>query len=234
VKPGSNPLAQKEVHHINFAPKLLKAYFEVFCDKVQINSQRDVLNCYFSAFFAAWQDLDVPNAVGYVAAFCPRVLMYEDSADRLLWDYPDGFVLSSVRDPRTWYASSSRHSSKAYPNVQTAIDLWIGSTRQILSRQETSGGRVIAFTYDDLVTDTPAVMTQVAEKLGLPYDPILEMPTYLGRPILSNSSYAKDTYGVSKTSLDTHKTLDSEDLAFIEKTAMPVYEEARANLSVRL
>ena len=234
VKAGSNPHAQKEVHPFNFDPQFLVQAFNAFCQHAEIKTQRDILNCYFSAFFAAWDDITVPDAVGCVAAFCPRVLMYRESADRLLADYPDGFVLSSIRDPRTWFASSSRHSAEAYPEVETAIDLWMSSTQQILERQRSSDGRVIAFTYEDLVTDTKGVMTQVAAKIGLPYDPILEMPTYLGRPILSNSSYAKDSYGVSKSSLETHKTLSGVDLAYIEKMAMPMYEEARAQLAIRL
>jgi len=234
VKAGSNPYAAKEVHPFNFDVNMLVGAFRAFCDHVEIKSQRDVLNCYFSAFFAAWKNFEVPDSAAWVAAFCPRVLMYEESADRLLADYPDGAVLSSVRDPRTWYASSRKHNKNEYADVRKAIDLWISSTRQIMERQVSSGGRVMAFTYDDLVNDTPAIMIQVAERLGIPYDPVLEMPTYLGRPILSNSSYAKDTYGVSKTSLDTYKTLPEEDLKYIEEVAMPVYEEAQATLTIRL
>lgn len=227
VKPGSNPHARTDVHPFSFDPGLQLAIFLEVLKRASVTSQRDVLNAFFTSFFNAWSDISINPGCRIITAFCPRVLMFPDSTERFISDYPDGHIVSSVRDPRTWYASSSRHSS-IYDSVAEAIDLWAQSTNSILELKRSRPEYVFVSTYEDLVSDTEQIMRAMAAFLGIDYDACLLMPTYASKPILPNSSYARQSYGVNTDSTKTISELNKDDLAYIVKEAMPLYEEASA------
>jgi len=227
VKPGSNPFANQDVHPFTFDAGVQYAVFLEVLKNVSVTSQRDILNAFFSSFFAAWSNVSVSSKSRIVTAFCPRVLMFPDSTTRFIEDYPDGHIVSSVRDPRTWYASSSRHSS-IYKNVSVAIDLWKKSTKGILDLNRKRPDYIFVSTYEKLVSENEQVMQNMAAFLGLDFDESLLMPTYASKPILPNSSYARNTYGVNTESTKTKAELSDDDLSYIEREAMPLYEEAAA------
>ncbi len=227
VKPGSNPFATKDVHPFSFDAGVQHAVFLEVLKRIPVTTQRDVLNAFFTSFFTAWSDVTVQPDSRIITAFCPRVLMVADSTERFIQDYPDGHIVSSVRDPRTWYASSSRHAS-VYKNVSEAIDLWKISTQGILDLKKARPDYIFVSTYEQVVNETEGVMRSMAAFLGIDFDDCLLMPTYASKPILPNSSYARNTYGVNKESTKTAVDLNEEDLAHIEKEAMALYEEAQA------
>ena len=225
MKPGSNPHAKKEMHPFSFNPALQQAVFLEVLKLKPARHQRDILNAYFTSFFAAWADTDKGPDKKYVTAFCPRVLMIPDSIERYIQDYPDGHIISSVRDPRTWYASSSLHSI-LYKDVRDAIALWKRSTERIINLKKARPDYIFFSTYENFVNETEEVMSHMASFLGIDFDESLLMPTHASRPILPNSSYARNSYGVNTQSTKTDVELDSDDKAYIEREAMPLYEEA--------
>lgn len=227
VKPGSNPFAAKEVHSFAFDPQIQQAAFHRAIEIEPPRSQRDVLNAYFTSFFAAWSDVSVSPVAKFVTAFCPRVLMASGSVERFINDYPDGHIVSSVRDPRTWYASSSRHN-KQYADVKAAIDLWKISTQGIVRLKQVKPDYIFVSTYEALVQDTEGTMAKAADFLSIDYTESMLMPTYASKPILPNSSYARNSYGVNTESTKTAAELSDDDRAYIERVAMPLYEEAAA------
>ena len=225
VKPGSNPYATSEVHPFSFDATIQQAVFLEVVQRFPIRSQRDILNAFFTSFFTAWSDVATGEGKRIITAFCPRVLMFPDSTERFIQDYPDGHIVSSVRDPRTWYASSSRHNP-VYKDVQEAIRLWKESTEKIIELKKERPNYIFVSTYDRLVSETEDTMQRIAAFLGIDFDESLLMPTYASKPILPNSSYARNTYGVNKQSTKTADELSGEDRTYIEKEAVPLYEEA--------
>ena len=71
-------------------------------------------------------------------------------------------------------------------------------------------------------------MRNMASFLGIDFLESLLMPTYVSKPILPNSSYARDSYGVNTQSTSTSSELNDDDLSYIEREALPLYEEAFA------
>ena len=224
-KPGMNSFALKEVHPFSFDPKIQQAVFSQGLKFKPPNSQREILNIYYTSFFAAWSDTPTNPGGRYISAFCPRILMFPDSTERFIRDYPDGHIVSSVRDPRTWYASASRHAP-AYEDVREAIGLWRMSTTYAIRLKKMMPDYIFLTSYEKLVSETEDTMRRMATFLGIDFDNSLLMPTYVSKPILPNSSYERKSYGVNADSTKTAAQLNDRDRAYIEEKAMPLYEEA--------
>ena len=226
VKPGSNPHAKKEVLPFNFDAELQRQVFLDLLEQSPTKLQRDVLNAFFTSFFHAWSDVTIDRERRLISAFCPRVLMADGSRGRFLADYPDGFFLSLIRDPLTWFASSRRHNP-IYQDVSAAIEAWVTSTLSILETKLQFAENIFVTTYEKLVTETEFVMRDISKFVGIDFHEALLMPTYASRPILPNSSYARKDYGINVDSLNTQDSIDDQSREYIEKHAVPLYKRAQ-------
>ena len=109
------------------------------------------------------------------------MIVHEPSVRRFFRAYPDGTLVSLIRDPRSWYASASRHRPK-YQVVEEALEAWRESTAAALAAAESFGERVVLITYEELVQEPESTMTRLAERLGISMHPTLLLPTFNGRP----------------------------------------------------
>jgi hypothetical protein len=98
-----------------------------------------------------------------------------------------------------------------------------------LAARERHGDRVILVTYEDLVSRTEETVAGIAARLGLSPSPALLTPTFNGRPIRANSSYAVESYGILSNRTDAYrKTLDADTVTRVDELAGDVYEQASA------
>ena len=100
-KPGLRA-TDLDVYPFSFLPRLQKRLFDACVAERGVQSERDVLDCYFTAYFNAW--LDNQNlhtgAKLMVTGFMPRTLD-PGSVDRFFAAYPDGFArLARARPAR--------------------------------------------------------------------------------------------------------------------------------------
>ena len=226
TKPGSNPYAQGEKHPFNFDPDRQR---QVFLDRVRQRpprSQRNILDAYFTAFFSAWSDFRSAGRERWITGFTPRLLMVPRSIAGLRRDYPDGRIITLVRDPRSWWASARRHAPREYGSLADAMRLWSASAEASLRIRLEDPERVYLTTYERIVIDTETVMREIAAFLGIAFDPILLTPTFLRRPIQANSSFPVSGYGINRGSLDRPDSLAGNERAVIEAMAMPAYARA--------
>lgn len=226
VKPGSNPHAKEELLPFNFNAELQRHTFLNHLAGSPAKTQRDVLDAFFTSFFHAWSEVSADGDKRVISAFCPRVLMADGSRDRFINDYPDGYLISSIRDPMTWFASSSRHSP-IYEDVAVAVEVWVASTLSILDTKLRYPEQIYVLTYETLVTQTECVMRGISEFIGIDFNETLLEPTYASAPILPNSSYARKDYGVNLESLNTKSSLSKAAREYIEDQALPLYERIR-------
>lgn len=75
------------------------------------------------------------------------------------------------------------------------------------SAQSRFGDRVIVLRFEDLVGRTEQTMAVLARQLDIDFLPILMQPTFNGLPIVTNSSFAVDTFGVIADPLKRGTTL---------------------------
>lgn len=195
-------------------------------------TRRDVLNAWLTALFNAW--LDYQNLYAspkrWVTSFIPRVVSHPDSLQRFFDDYPDGFLVTLVRHPVSWFASASRHTFPDAPEV--AIKFWRESTRGSLAAAETYGDRVMVVLFEDLVTRTEAVMRAICARIGLTFDPVLLRPTYNGMPVLSDSSFHLTTEIDPSAARRLGEGLTPDQIEKVERLALDDYERVVARFAL--
>jgi len=228
-KPGLKS-PDMDVFPFVFLPRLQKRVFDECIAARPVERRRDVYDCYFTSYFNAW--LDYQNLYSgpkkVVTGFTPRTTLHEPSIERFFAAYPDGTLVSLVRDPRAWYASASRHRPK-YEDLDEAIALWGESTDAALAAARRFGERVLVLTYEELVLETEATMERIAERLEISMSPTLLVPTFNGREIRANSSDRIASYGVLADRTDRYRdVLDQQAIARIDELAGELYERVRS------
>jgi hypothetical protein len=215
-----------------FLPKLQRLIFEQCVAERPVETERDLLDGYFTSYFNAW--LDNQNLYGgpkkVVTAFWPRFIVEEQNVEGLFRAYPDGTLISIVRDPRGWYRSASLWLPKYRDRLGLAIEMWRRSTEAALAASERYGDRVLILSFEDLLREPEATMTLVAARVGISMSPTLLAPTFNGRPIRANSSEPVRRYGVLPDRAERwREDLDPRTVATIEEATGDLYERARAH-----
>jgi hypothetical protein len=215
---------QEEVFPFIFMPSVQRKVFLRYLSSVDSITWRDVFDAYMTSYFGAW--INNQNRYGqkkYVTAFTPRLAMIEDNMESFFEVYPDGRLLSIVRDPKNWYPSAVRHRSNVYGDIRKSIDLWKTSTKAALRNKEKYGERVCIMRFEDLVSKTESVMSYMADFLRINFDNILLVPTFNKCPIRANTSFNAEQHGIVASTLSRYKMLSEEELKIIEKMTEDIY-----------
>jgi len=229
-KPGLKE-TDVDVFPFLFVPRLQKQLFDASVAEKRIERSRDVLDCYFTAYFNAWLDNQnlYTGPKRLVTAFTPRTNLDEKSVARFFADYPDGWLVTIVREPRAWYASAVRHRAQ-YEDLEAALDLWRRSALAALAGRERYGDRVVVLTYETLVAETETTMRRLAGAFGISTAPVLLVPTFNGRPVRANSSDPVAQYGVLAERTDAYRSvLDAATIERIDELAGDLYERVRTD-----
>jgi hypothetical protein len=220
------PAENRELFPFLFLPGLQKRIFDQCVERAQIVRDRDVLDCYFTSYFNAWLDnqnlYSRPKRV--VTAFAPELSMRRQSCEEFFAAYPDGKLVSIIRDPRAWYASA-RLQRQRDADLEVGLERWRRSVERTLEAIELYGDRVVSFTFEQLVLDTEATMGALAERIGISASSVLLVPTFNGRPIRANSAARVERHGVLVERVDAYRdVLDASTIARIEELAGNLYE----------
>ena len=142
-------------------------------------SARDVFDAYMTSYFGAW--LNNQNANGskkFVAAY-GRGLSTSEVNMQLFFDlYPEGRLISVVRDPLSWLSCARKYKSEKYGDVEQALGQWATDARAMLRNRHTYGDRVCIIRFEDLTDKTNAVMHYLAEFMEVEFSDILLVPTF--------------------------------------------------------
>jgi len=190
-------------------------------------TQREILDAYMTSYFNAWLDnanlRTGPKRV--VTAFAAALALHKGALASYFRDYPDGTLVTIVREPHSWFESSRRYKAR-YENVDRAIKTWSRSTRASLDAGDRYGDRAILVSFEHLVEETEPLMRRLAERLGLSFGDELLVPTFNGHPIRAASSGPVHEYGVLREPA-RRPELDPETDALITRATAGLYESAR-------
>ena len=212
-----------------FLPALQKKIFLHYLDAIGTIKLRDVFDAYMTSYFGAWlNNQNIQGPKKYITAFTPRLSMSKENMRRLFEIYPDGRLISIIRDPKNWYPSALRHNKKIkkdkYDDIHSAMNQWKECTLSTLENKEKYGYQVCVIRFEDLVSKTEPVMRYLAKFLGLGFDPILLTPTFNKTPIGANTSFQLEKSTIMDSTLNRHKTLTPDELEIIRSITNKTYK----------
>ena len=210
-----------------FLPSLQIKVFLKYIAAVESITQRDVFDAYMTSYFGAW--LNNQNIYGekkFITAFTPRLAMMEESVESFFEIYPDGRLISVIRDPKNWFPSALRHDDKKrkYEDIVKALTQWKENAQAMLKNRERYKHRVCIIRFENLISDTNSVMRYLADFLAIEFDDILLMPTFNKFPIVANTSFKTEKPGIMISTLSRFKTLTQEELNIIDKITKDTYQ----------
>ena len=216
----------KESFPFNFNLYLQHKIFLEYFDSAQPLTLRTVFDAYMTSYFGAW--LDNQNYSGkkkFVTAFTPRLAFKQENMDIFFEVYPDGRLISLIRDPKNWFPSALRHGSKLYGDINLAILQWRESAHAMLRNKKMYGDRICLLKFEDLVAETEAVMRYLAKFLDIEFADILVVPTFNKLPIKAHTSFKAENHGIVNGTLSRYKTLTGSELDTIEEMTAEIYSQ---------
>ena len=99
-------------------PSLQKELFLKYLDSIQSITLRDVFDAYMTSYFGAWINNQSTNGQKkFVTVFTPRLSTLKANMEFFFEIYPDGRLISLVRDPKNWFQSALRHLPEKYGDL---------------------------------------------------------------------------------------------------------------------
>jgi len=185
-----------------FLPSLQRELFlKCLAERPAGKSLRNVMEGYLTSFFGAW--LNNQNSHGakrFVTACTPPSAAGLDNAKKFFDIYPDGRLISVIRDPESWSQQAAHKNPSTYPDVETALGSWNQDVQEMLRTKGAFDERMSIVRFEDLTGRTEGVMRWLADFLEIPFEKSLLTPSFNtiplglaeGLPIDRNPSGHKD------------------------------------------
>lgn len=213
-----------------FSPSLQWEIFRSCLGEGRVATRREILDAYMTSYFNAWtNNRNLGGEKKYVTSFAATFATNAPAVAAFFEDYPDGRLISVVREPRRWLASAMKHWPKHDP--EALVRTWSDAATQLLENKAKYGERTLLLSFEDLVVRTTETMELVAEYLDIEFLEILSKPTLNGDPVASNSSYGMKGTGVKGEPALRDPRLGEELELLISKHALPVVEEVGPRLA---
>ncbi|MBW2430098.1 MAG: sulfotransferase [Deltaproteobacteria bacterium] len=210
-----------------YLPILQKQIFIKYLESVKPLNTRHVFDAQMTACFGAWLNYQNHGLdKKFVTAYAPGLIMQNEAINNFIEIYPDGKIISIIRDPEHWFVTASGLEPQIYGDAESALSHWKESVRAAIQTRKKFGDRVCLIKFEDLVTQTESVMQFLSEFLGIPYEDILLEPTFNGIPIQPVSGPIKDNSNATRQSFIESKTLDDDRRVLIEKITAADYQAA--------
>ena len=119
-------------------PRIQRAVFRAVFEREAPSSQREVMDCFFTAFFNAWLDYQGSlEPKRWLTAFAPRFVHELARATAFFDCYPDGRLIQIIRDPFSWYPSAKRHGRSLRKDFtpEDLREIWIEFRRVHVAQQ---------------------------------------------------------------------------------------------------
>ncbi|MBE9545152.1 MAG: sulfotransferase [Proteobacteria bacterium] len=216
-----------------YLPVLQKQIFIKYLESVGPLNTRHVFNAHMTACFGAW--LNYQNhglEKKFVTAYAPGLTMQDEAINNFFEIYPDGGLISIIRDPEHWFVSASRLEPQSYGDAESALSRWQASVRAAIQIRKKFGERVCLIKFEDLVTQTESVMRCLSEFLAIPYEDILLKPTFNGIAIQPMNGKNTGNDDARDNNFIESKKLDDDKRKLIKEMADADYQTALREVAV--
>lgn len=218
---GTNKINNRIFFDFNFGLQ------EEILQQFEADSERESLNRFFTSFFNSWTNFrNIRGDKQFVLAFAPRTIqdIWKQNPERSFYSaYPNGYLISIIRDPKNWYSSAEKHSS-SYSTPEKAFHLYNSCLEASINVKKERSDQVILVRFEDLIANTENVMRMICNKIGIDYTSNLLEPTFNSIPTKSNSSHQR-VLNIDKSVL-TRTPKKDIDHVFTYKKSVKLYEKA--------
>ena len=207
-----------------FIVSLQREIFLNYLDSIQSITLRDVFNAYMTSYFGAWlsnQNYNGPKKA--VTAFSSNLAMTKENVELFFEVYPEGRLISLVRDPKNWSVAVRRHQPKRYEDMSLAAHQWNESAQAALRNKERYDDRVCLIKFEDVVSKTRAVMLYLAEFLSIEFEDILLVQTFNTLPLEIDTSFQGEDHGEVSSHSSREESGTAEELNTIERLTSEIY-----------
>lgn len=169
-----------------------------------------VVAAYVRALFAAWRNRSASGRERLYLGHCPAIIV---DADRILGECPGARIIHVLRRPASGFADMRRRVPEM--GLGSYCRKWSLVNALGFAFAEKYPARVTTVRLDRLIADRPAEMRRLCAWLRLPYDPMLETPTWNGRPLARLEPFG----GVPVVSAE-HEQAAAESLSSAERAGI--------------
>ena len=209
-----------------YLPILERQIFIKYLESLKPLNARHVFDAHMTACFGAWINYQNHGPdKKFITTYAPGLTMQNKAINNFFEIYPDGRLISIIRDPVHWFASASRREPQIYGDIKSALGHWKKSIRGIMEAREKFGDCVCIIQFERLIDRTESVMRYLANFLGIYYEDILLEPTFNGIPIRSSDNVM--TAPLEKRQSFTESNISDEDQrVFIGEMTAAEYQSA--------
>jgi N-acylneuraminate cytidylyltransferase len=219
-------LLDEYVHSFGLSTDIQRVIYDTCVGRTSEAATRHLIACYLTSYFNAWLDyrnLD-SGPKRWVVGFEPGIALSLRRRAAVRELYPDGRVMSVIRDPWSWFASARRWEPR-WQDREHALDEWCRVANGTLKWRKIAGARFVRLIlFDELLSRTEETMRRLAAWLEIEFRPELLQPTFNGVPIGANTSFADVDTEISTRPLErAREHLAEDDVAYIEERAGDLY-----------
>ena len=208
-----------------YLPLLEKEIFIKYLESVEPLNPRHVFDAHMTGCFGAWLNYQNHGLDKKFVTLCAPGLVTQNKAINDFFEiYPDGRLISIVRNPGEWLACALNHEPEIYKNARNAVNLWKASVQALLKIDKKFQDRVCLIRFEDLINRTDAVMHYLADFLTISFEDILLTPTYNSIPLQSSRSPETEQTVAASGYLFDSRILDQNDRSFITETTQENYQ----------
>jgi hypothetical protein len=214
----------KETFPFVFISSLQREIFLNYLDSQKSKRMRDVFDAYMTSYFGAW--LNNQNYYGpkkFIVAYMPAIGIIKENVESFFEVYPDGRLISVIRDPKTWFPFAKERWPGSYTDVRQASSEWDKSAQAALLNKERYGDRFCLIRFKDLISKTEAVMRFLSEFLSIEFADILLSPTFNKFEIKANSSFKIGDRLAMNSRLSGDDNLPQHELDIVEEVTRETY-----------
>tara|TARA_Y100000996_G_scaffold297396_1_gene235447 strand:+ start:116 stop:1132 length:1017 start_codon:yes stop_codon:yes gene_type:complete len=221
----------EERHPLIFLPLLCDKIFKESVSNIDIKNERQIFDSFMTSFFNSW--IDYQNLYSHIdkksiIAFAPKMINKKGNIKKFLNVYPDGKLISIVRNPVSWYASSQKRWPKVYSDLESSLNnVWIDSVRNAIQLKKVFPENIIIVSFESLISKSNHVMQLLCDLIKIKFSKDMMVPTFNGRPIISNSSF-KRVKGIDLEVLNRFsENITDEKVSLINKITDNTYNSAK-------
>jgi Sulfotransferase family len=169
-----------------------------------------LLNSVYRSFFLNWRNnysKEKINSAQYVVNHC-SMMCFADPIE--FWNlFPNGYIIQTIRDPRSWYASRKNilETKNDDPIVlPQSILMWCESAIRAKINSSLYNNKYFTVRYEDIVLTPKKIMRKLSSIMNIEFQETMSVPTLDGAEWLGNSSFEPKT-GIDRNHLDRWKKI---------------------------